>query len=119
MKVRLGCLLLLFSLVLFPVSAFASTWAKTYGGANATDYAESIQQTSDGGYIVAGFTGSYGSGDDIWVLKLTSTGSVSWQKTYGGLVVTMLAPSNKRPTVGSLWPVILIPTAAVAVIFGC
>ena len=60
------------------------TWQKTYGGAY-NDYAYSIQQTSDGGYIVAGYTSSFGAGsDDIWVLKLDSAGNVTWQKTYGG-----------------------------------
>jgi uncharacterized delta-60 repeat protein len=84
MKFRLGFLLLLFLLVLFPVSALASTWAKTYGG-TSRDYAYSIQQTSDGGFIVAGATLSYGAGsDDIWVLKLDAAGNVIWQKTYGG-----------------------------------
>ena len=47
--------------------------------------AHSIQQTSDGGFIVAGGTGSYGAGDwDYWVLKLDANGNVIWQKTYGG-----------------------------------
>jgi uncharacterized delta-60 repeat protein len=59
-------------------------WQKTYGGA-ADDYANSIQQTSDGGYIVAGATISFGAGnDDAWVLKLKPDGTVDWQKTYGG-----------------------------------
>jgi hypothetical protein len=60
------------------------TWQKTYGGAG-TDWATSIQQTSDGGYIVAGVTGSFGAGSgDVWVLKLDGSGNVTWQKTYGG-----------------------------------
>ena len=60
------------------------TWQKTYGGAES-ESATSIQQTADGGYIVAGFTASSGAGDfDIWVMKLDSTGGVTWQKTYGG-----------------------------------
>jgi uncharacterized delta-60 repeat protein/uncharacterized repeat protein (TIGR02543 family) len=59
-------------------------WARTYGGSNS-DEAESIQQTSDGGYIVAGGTDSFGAGEnDIWVLKLSSMGEIEWQKTYGG-----------------------------------
>jgi len=59
-------------------------WAKTYGG-SGYDYAHSIQQTSDGGYIVAGSTESFGAGGkDFWVLKLDSSGTVEWQKTYGG-----------------------------------
>lgn len=65
------------------------SWQKTYGG-NDSDQAFSIQQTTDGGYIVAGYACSYGAGGaDFWVLKLTSTGSVSWQKTYGGTAYDM------------------------------
>ena len=60
------------------------TWQKTYGG-SGEDYANSIQQTSDGGYIVAGQTYSFrASGFDAWVLKLDSSGNITWQKTSGG-----------------------------------
>ena len=60
-------------------------WQKTYGGDANYDYANSIQQTADGGYIVAGFTTSFGEGNgDAWVLKLDGNGDVVWQKTYGG-----------------------------------
>jgi hypothetical protein len=59
-------------------------WQKTYGGAD-WDEASSIEQTSDGGYIVAGETDSFGAGrDDLWILKLDSSRNVQWQKTYGG-----------------------------------
>ncbi|HHT9140027.1 MAG TPA: hypothetical protein ACFYEI_04360 [Candidatus Tripitaka californicus] len=59
-------------------------WQKTYGGTDQ-DEAHSIQQTSDGGYIVTGTTSSFGAGKcDIWVLKLRPDGAVEWQKTYGG-----------------------------------
>jgi len=59
-------------------------WQKTYGG-KAEDQATSLQCTSDGGYIVAGETESYGAGDwDIWIVKLSASGTVQWQKTYGG-----------------------------------
>ena len=59
-------------------------WQVTYGGSKK-DYAKSIQQTSDGGYIVEGQTYSFGSGwNDIWILKLSSVGEIEWQRTYGG-----------------------------------
>ncbi len=59
-------------------------WQKYYGGSE-DDIALSVQQTGDGGYIVAGYTQSFGHGaSDSWVLKLTSTGDIDWQKTYGG-----------------------------------
>ena len=60
-------------------------WEKTFGG-NNYDEAYSIQQTTDGGYIVAGCTGSFGAGNyDVYVLKLNSDGSLAWQKTFGGV----------------------------------
>ena len=58
-------------------------WARTYGS-NLTDHAFAIQQTSDDGYIVVGYTDSFGAGEfDIWVLKINSEGTVVWEKTYG------------------------------------
>lgn len=67
-----------------PSMAASVGWAATYGGVNY-DIGRSIQQTSDGGYIVTGETDSFGAGeDDIWVLKLRLDGAVEWQKTYGG-----------------------------------
>jgi uncharacterized delta-60 repeat protein len=66
-------------------SCYAEEWARTYGGAE-WDYAHSIQETSDGGYIVAGESSSFTEGGDLdaWILKLNPDGSVAWQKTYGG-----------------------------------
>jgi hypothetical protein len=59
-------------------------WEKAYGGLYP-DMANSIIQTSDGGYIVAGETWSFGSGNiDYLVYKLDSRGTVQWSKTYGG-----------------------------------
>ncbi len=59
-------------------------WEKTYGGTKA-DVAHAIQQTADGGYVVAGFTMSFGAGGrDYFVIKLNSTGGLQWQKSYGG-----------------------------------
>ena len=58
-------------------------WEKSYGGASS-DSADVVKQTTDGGYIVAGSTNSYGQGaSDLWLLKLNSKGGVVWQKTYG------------------------------------
>jgi hypothetical protein len=58
-------------------------WAKAYGGPN-NDRANAIQQTPDGGYIVAGETGSFGAGgSDAWILKLDVNGDVQWARAYG------------------------------------
>ena len=59
------------------------TWQKTYGGSSG-DTLYSIQETTDGDYVAAGDTGSFGAGGkDAWIIKLDSTGNVTWQKTYG------------------------------------
>jgi hypothetical protein len=59
-------------------------WEETYGGRN-DDGASSIQQTTDGGYIVAGGTNSYGAGgSDVYIIKLDENGNIVWEKTYGG-----------------------------------
>jgi hypothetical protein len=59
-------------------------WTKTIGG-SLTDIAFSIIQSSDGGYVVAGWTGSFGAGEyDFYVVKLDSSGNVVWTKTIGG-----------------------------------
>ncbi len=65
-------------------------WQKSLGGID-NDEAQSIQQTSDGGYIVAGWSfstdgdvsGNHGSGD-FWIVKLNATGNILWQKSLGG-----------------------------------
>ena len=65
-------------------------WKKILGGTNS-DFPYSSQQTNDGGYILTGnsysndgdITGSYGD-SDYWVVKLDNTGSIVWQKSFGG-----------------------------------
>jgi hypothetical protein len=60
-------------------------WQTTYGG-NQDDRAGSVWQTVDGGYLVVGTTESFGAGGkDIWILKLSPTGTVEWQRSYGGV----------------------------------
>jgi len=59
-------------------------WAKNYGGIYA-EHGYSVQQTTDGGYIIAGYTMSFGAGvTDIYLIKTDSIGAILWTKTFGG-----------------------------------
>ncbi|MHC4084262.1 MAG: hypothetical protein ACYSU5_03510 [Planctomycetota bacterium] len=59
-------------------------WQNTFGG-DDWDQAYSVQQTLDGGYIIAGFTYSVGSGEsDMYLLKVDSGGGKDWDKYFGG-----------------------------------
>jgi len=59
-------------------------WTKTYGGIG-NDNGSSVQQTSDGGYIIVGETSSFGNGDwDIYLIRTDSIGDTLWTRAYGG-----------------------------------
>lgn len=62
-----------------------TTWTHTYGGTD-WDFAYSIKPTNDGGYILAGGTYSFGNGnEDMYLLKLNSSGDTVWTRTFGGI----------------------------------
>lgn len=59
-------------------------WSRSYGGIES-DFGMSIEQTSDGGYVVVGSTNSYGNGEsDVYIIKTSSTGGIEWVETFGG-----------------------------------
>ena len=61
-----------------------SVWTKNFGGGN-DDYGWSVEQTTDGGYIISGWTESFGSGNsDVYLIKTDSSGNSVWTKTFGG-----------------------------------
>tara|TARA_R110000850_G_scaffold140849_2_gene262420 strand:- start:67 stop:1626 length:1560 start_codon:yes stop_codon:yes gene_type:complete len=68
-------------------------WEQTYGGSNNDD-AQSIIQTSEGGYLVAGHTyssnGDVGANNgvqDYWMVKIDPTGVIQWEKNFGGSAI--------------------------------
>ena len=88
MKRILICIIVLVTLKLN--AQIGVNWQKCLGGIG-DEVASSIQQTSDGGYIIAGYTNSQ-NGDvsgnhgktDSWIVKINSTGNLQWQKCFGG-----------------------------------
>lgn len=59
-------------------------WTKTYGG-TSDDMGIDIKETSDGGFVVSGWTKSFGaSGYDFWVIRTDNNGNLQWQKRIGG-----------------------------------
>ena len=59
-------------------------WTKIFG-ADFMDTGSSVQQTSDGGFIVTGYTRSFGAGEsDVWLIRTDGSGDTLWTRTYGG-----------------------------------
>ena len=58
-------------------------WTRTYGGIGY-EWGSYVQQTSDGGFVIAGQTPAFGAGGfDVYMVKVDANGGVAWTKTYG------------------------------------
>ena len=59
-------------------------WQKTFGG-SGRDTSNLVRQTSDGGYVLCGYTESFGAGGhDVYLVKTSPAGELEWQRTFGG-----------------------------------
>jgi hypothetical protein len=59
-------------------------WEKAFGGRDY-DYGSAVIQSADNGYVISGFTHSYGAGSrDAWIIKTDITGNKQWDQTFGG-----------------------------------
>ena len=84
-------------------------WEKSYGGSDY-DWANHIINTTDGGYILAGFTDS-NDGDvsenkgesDCWIVKLNAEGEIEWEKTYGGSLPDIASSIKSTPDGGYIF----------------
>ncbi len=93
-KFRALVVFILTTISIVSTNSFAQEieWQNTIGG-SGEDWLRSVQQTTDGGYILGGYSNSGISGDkteisygdkDFWIVKLDSNGIIQWQHTIGG-----------------------------------
>jgi hypothetical protein len=75
-------------------------WNKTFGGGN-NDYACSVEELNDGGYIMGGYTESFGAGEtDAWLIKTDANGTEVWNRTFGGPYTENLCSVQKTKDEG-------------------
>jgi len=78
------CIVFIFFFVFVSFMSLHAQWAVTFGW-TGMENALCVQQTSDGGYILGGYTSSYGAGSyDFWIVKLDADFQYEWEVVYGG-----------------------------------
>lgn len=89
-----------FDLYLIKTDSIGDTlWTKTYGG-GWSDIGYSVQQTTDKGYIITGYTTNNSGHSDIYLIKTDSNGDTLWTKAYGGYQQKGIGYSVKQTTDG-------------------
>lgn len=69
------------------IDSSGNTLNEMFLGGNADDAAYAITPTSDGNFVIAGSTASYGAGNmDIYLIKINQSGTIIWEKTIGGVL---------------------------------
>ncbi|NNL21186.1 MAG: T9SS type A sorting domain-containing protein [Ignavibacteriaceae bacterium] len=80
---KLSLIITLLSFTFLSAQSPDTLWTKTYGGID-WEIGYEVLETSDGGYIIAGLTNSFGAGaNDIYLIKTNANGDTIWTRTYG------------------------------------
>jgi len=91
---------LLLILLCLPFFVNGQGWEKNYGGANV-EFGQCVQQTTDGGYVVCGYTKSFGNGNnELYLIKTNPQGDTMFTKTFGDTTVDCLGMSVQQTTDG-------------------
>ena len=78
-------LALLLLLCIWPAPGLAQTGFERWYGGSEREEGQSVVQTSDGGYVLCGYTKSFGDPDgDVYVVKTDASGDTLWTRTFGG-----------------------------------